>query len=57
MQEVKVKSVREQAEEEFRDEQEKNLKTQIIAKLRELDKAKQVVACIEAEIEELENDL
>ena len=51
---INTKSVREQAEEELKAERSKSVKEALKIKLRELDRAKAVVANIERQIADLE---
>jgi len=51
---INTKSVREQAEEELKAERSKSAKEALKIKLRELDRAKAIVANIERQISDLE---
>ena len=51
---INTKSVREQAEEELKAERSKSAKEALKIKLRELDRAKAIVANIERQIADLE---
>ena len=51
---ISTKSVREQAEEELKAERSKSAKEALKIKLRELDRAKAIVANIERQIADLE---
>lgn len=48
-----IKKVKETAEKEYREEKEKEAKEKIKVKLKELDKAKQVVRNLERELDDL----
>lgn len=52
-----VKKVREDAEKEFRKEREKEAKSKIIDKLKELEAAKKIVRNLEAELKVIEADI
>lgn len=57
MKDVKKMSIKEQARHELAEEQRKNAKDKLKKKLRQLRDAKQVVANIEREIDELELEI
>lgn len=54
---ISTKSVREQAEEELKAERSKSAKEALKIKLRELDRAKAIVANIERQIADLEESI
>jgi hypothetical protein len=51
---IDIKAVKDEALKEISDERSKKAKTALVAKLRQLESAKQVVRNIEAEIADLE---